>query len=275
MINYFTAPNHRLSTLALSQEATTAMATLSDVHQQQASLEASLHQRMSEFEAQLKLSSEPSSLSRLHNDFMNFKENVCGILKMLRLQINELSRATDVLEMRHRRKCLLFGGIAEVPKEDTSALICRVLEEQLQIKDVNPASFKACHRLGSGTGGRPRPILVRFADHSVKTSVWKKKTALKGTSTVISEFLTRRRQNLFLEARKRFGITNCWSLDGNIYAKLPDGKRRNITTEDDLEFAKRTAAAELQGDCPEIEKTSAGPSTSQRSRRAAAAGKSK
>ncbi|KAL0870899.1 hypothetical protein ABMA27_004734 [Loxostege sticticalis] len=57
------------------------MATLSDVHQQQASLEASLHQRMSEFETQLKLSSEPSSLSRLHNDFMNFKENVCGILK--------------------------------------------------------------------------------------------------------------------------------------------------------------------------------------------------
>ncbi|KAL0895103.1 hypothetical protein ABMA27_013560 [Loxostege sticticalis] len=124
------------------------MATLSDVHRQQTSLEASLHQRMSEFEEQLKRSSEPSSLSRLYEDYKAFKENVCGILQMLRTQINELSRATDVLEMRHRRKCLLFGGIAEVPKEDSSSLICRVLEDQLHIKDVVPASFKACHRLG-------------------------------------------------------------------------------------------------------------------------------
>ncbi|KAL0808690.1 hypothetical protein ABMA28_013121 [Loxostege sticticalis] len=249
------------------------MATLSDVHRQQTSLEASLHQRMSEFEEQLKRSSEPSSLSRLYEDYRAFKENVCGILQMLRTQINELSRATDVLEMRHRRKCLLFGGIAEVPKEDSSSLICRVLEDQLHIKDVVPASFKACHRLGSGTGGRPRPILVRFADHSVKTAVWKKKSALKGTTTVISGFLTRRRQDLFLEARKRFGITNCWSLDGNIYAKLPDGKRRHITCEDDLEFSKQAVPAEPQRDSPVIEKsTAAGSSTSQRSKRA---GKSK
>ncbi|XP_028174356.1 uncharacterized protein LOC114362963 [Ostrinia furnacalis] len=111
------------------------------------------------------------------------------------------------------------------------------------MRDLTASQFSACHRLGTASKDRTRPILVRFADHPTKTAVWRKKTALKGTPTVLSEFLTRRRQQLFIEARKRFGITNCWTLDGNIYAKLPDGTRRHIHSEGDLDCAKQPASA--------------------------------
>ncbi|XP_028169101.1 uncharacterized protein LOC114359055 [Ostrinia furnacalis] len=138
--------------------------------------------------------------------------------------------------MRHRRKCLLFGGIPEDSKEDASAVICDILRARFNMSDITKSALKACHRLGSSRDGRPRPILVRFAEHSTKSSVWKKKTALKGTPTVISEFLTRSIQNIFMETRKRYGITNVWSLDGNIYAKLADGRRRVITSLGDLDI---------------------------------------
>ncbi|XP_028162224.1 uncharacterized protein LOC114354165 [Ostrinia furnacalis] len=219
------------------------MATLSDVQQLQSSLEASLHQRMSDFESQLKTSAEPSSLVRLYEEFRAFKETVHGILQLLRKQICELSKVTDALEMRHRRKCLLFGGIAEDPKEQTTAVISDILCERFDMKDISSSTFAACHRLGSASKGRTRPILVRFVDHSIKSAVWRKKTVLKGTSTVLSEFLTRPRQELFMEARKRFGITNCWTLDGNIYAKLPGGMRRQIHNVQDLDCDKQPVLA--------------------------------
>ncbi|XP_028167948.1 uncharacterized protein LOC114358248 [Ostrinia furnacalis] len=219
------------------------MATLSDVQQLQCSLEASLHQRMSDFESQLKTSAEPSSLARLYDEFRAFKETVHGILQLLRKQISEVSKVTDTLEMRHRRKCLLFGGISEDPKEQTSAVICGILSDRFDLKDISSSTFTACHRLGPAAKGRIRPILVRFVDHSTKTAVWRKKTVLKGTSTVLSEFLTRTRQQLFTEARKRFGITNCWTFDGNIFAKLPNGMRRQIHSEQDLECPKQPVSA--------------------------------
>ncbi|XP_028163846.1 uncharacterized protein LOC114355281 [Ostrinia furnacalis] len=212
------------------------MSTLADVHQLQTSLEESLHKRMSEFEAQFKQSaSEPTTLGQLYSEFRAFKESVVGIVQLLRSQIAELSRATDALEMRHRRKNLLFGGIPEDTKEDAPAVICDILRSRFNMPDVTKSVLKACHRLGSNREGRPRPILVRFADHTTKSAVWKKKTALKGTPTVISEFLTRSRQTLFLEARRRYGMTNVWTLDGNIYAKLADGKRCLITSLGDLD----------------------------------------
>ncbi|XP_028178619.1 uncharacterized protein LOC114366053 [Ostrinia furnacalis] len=213
------------------------MSSLADVHQLQTTLEESLHKRMSEFEAQFKKSaSEPTTLGHLYAEFKAFKESVAGIVQLLRSQIDELSRATDALEMRHRRKSLLFGGMPEDTKEDAPTVICDLLRARFNLSDVTTSAFKACYRLGSSREGRPRPILVQFADHSIKSTVWKKKTVLKGTPTVISEFLTRSRQTLFMEARKRFGITKVWTLDGNIYVKLADGKRRLITSMGDLDL---------------------------------------
>lgn len=213
------------------------MATIAAVHQSQKSLESLLLQKMNDFEAQLKATLEPTSLVRLSEDFKTFKEYVYSILQLLQQQIAELSRVTDVLEMRHRRKCLLLGGIPEVVegKENAPDTVCNILKTKFQLQDISTADFKACHRLGTISEGRPRPILVNFVNHSTKSSVWNKKKCLKGSSLVLSEFITRRRQALFQEARKRYGITKCWTMDGSIFVKPPTGKPININSESDFD----------------------------------------
>lgn len=189
---------------------------------------ASLSQRMAAFEAHLKASSPGEDLSGLKRDYNAFKEHVWDVLATLQTQITEVSRNYDVIEMRHRRKFLLLGGIPEKAEERADNVVATILGKQLELPDITPFSLRVCHRLGVASDGRPRPILLRFKDPTLKSLVWKAKTRLKGTSYVLSEFLTRHRQLAFAAARKLFGVTSVWTMDGNINVKLPDGKKRRI-----------------------------------------------
>ncbi|XP_047985404.1 uncharacterized protein LOC125225638 [Leguminivora glycinivorella] len=137
--------------------------------------------------------------------------------------------------MRHRRKYLLFKGVPEDSSENTSTSITSIITDQLKIPDVTAASLRACHRLGKLSDGRARPILVRFEDLSLKSLIWQKKTALKGTSFALSEFLTPHRQELFSQARRAFGMKCCWSLEGNIFVRLSTGVRERIESDEDIQ----------------------------------------
>ncbi|XP_047996049.1 uncharacterized protein LOC125233920 [Leguminivora glycinivorella] len=156
------------------------------------------------------------------------------MLLLLRQQIEVINNTVDNIEMRHRRKYLLFGGVAEAANENISEVIVTVCQQDMSLPEVTSNSILVCHRIG-GKAGRPRPVLVRFSDYAVKNAVWAKKTALKGTSVVLSEFLTRQRQSLFLAARRHFGVRSVWSLDGNIYIKVSSGKKERVTTSDQLQ----------------------------------------
>lgn len=187
---------------------------------------SSLNQRMADFEAHLKATSPGADLSGLHKDFNAFKEHVWSVLSALQLQIAEVSRTVDTIEMRHRKKFLLLGGVPEKPNEKVSESVVPILQSKLGLTEVTPSSLTVCHRLGSASEGRCRPILLRFVDSNIRGEIWRNKTKLKGSSYVVSEFLTRHRQSAFVTARKLFGVTNVWTTDGIINIKLPDGKRR-------------------------------------------------
>lgn len=192
--------------------------------------------KFADLESQLKASSAPRSgltLHRLQEEISEFKTHVWSILNLLRQQISEIARIVEVGEMRHRRKYLLVSGIPE-DVEELPVYVAQLFNNKLGIPDITCDKFKICHRLGALSEGKCRPVLVRFSDYSTKSSVWKKKTALKGTSFVVSEFLTRRRQSLFLQARQRFGMKNCWTADGIIMVKLSDGSRHRIFEEKDF-----------------------------------------
>ncbi|KAF9410827.1 hypothetical protein HW555_010208 [Spodoptera exigua] len=188
----------------------------------------SLKQRMADFEAHLKASSPGEDLSGLRRDYSVFKEHVWSVLTILQQQMLEVRRSSDVIEMRHRQKFLLLGGVPEKSEEIVVEVVASILTRQLELPDVTPASIKVCHRLGAAAEGRPRPIFFRFTDLALKKKVWRAKTKLKGTSYVLSEFLTRQRQSAFTVARKLFGVRSVWTMDGNINIKLPDGRRRRV-----------------------------------------------
>lgn len=249
------------------------MTSIADIAETQRMVMLSLSQRMAEFEAHLKASPPGADLSGLQNDFANFKEHVWGVLSVLQQQIAEVSRSVDVIEMRHRKKFLLLGGVPEQPDEKLPDCVASLLRSKLGFTDFSPSSLTTCHRLGTSTNGHVRPILLRFEDLCVRGEVWRSKTKLKGSSYVLSEFLTRQRQSAFTAARRLFGVTNVWTMDGNITIKLPDGKRRRIFNSEEVialgtEYGKSLELAAAVSKAVLNKNTSPAPAqTSSRSRR--------
>lgn len=203
------------------------MASVADLAEFQRAALSSLSQRMADFEEHLKASTPGADLTGLQTDFIAFKEHVWSVLNVLQQRIVEVSKSIDVIEMRHRRKFLLLGGVSEKPDEKVADIVS-VLKNGLELTELQPSSLTECHRLGTPSDDRPRPILIRFCDPAVRDVIWKSKSKFKGSSFVLSEFLTRQRQTAFSAARKLFGMSSVWTMDGNIHVKLPDGKRRRV-----------------------------------------------
>ncbi|XP_061708217.1 uncharacterized protein LOC133518571 [Cydia pomonella] len=154
--------------------------------------------------------------------------------------------------MRHRRKYLLFAGVPEVSGENVAETISAICQDRLQLAEASSSSFSVCHRLGAATAGRTRVILVRFKD-----AIWRKKTALKGSSVVVSEYLTRDRQAVFLEARKHYGMRSVWTLEGTIFVKVSAGKTRRVVTAEQL----RKLVSECPPAVPQQAATTSGTAT--------------
>ncbi|XP_039747070.1 uncharacterized protein LOC120624533 [Pararge aegeria] len=187
--------------------------------------------RMAEFQRELKGAIPATSpSSNINSQFVAFRSFVMTALENLQLQVELLARQQDELEMRSRRKILLVHGIAEGDNEDPCISACRILSQHLALTQLSPASVSRCHRLGRAGGDKPRAMLIKFRDWSLRDTVWSAKTRLKGTGVTLSEFLIKSRHKTFLAARQRFGVTKCWTRDGIIMVLDSGGKRHRITT---------------------------------------------
>lgn len=210
---------------------------LDNIQSAQKSLEECFLKKMGELEAQIQ-SAGPAkdTVAKIAEEFRAFRELMFGMMGLLRKQITECSRLVDGLETRTRRKALIFTGFAEAEKESCQALVLDVLHSKLGLHNITASSLKVCHRLGASNKGptRSRPILVRFTDVDHKSAVWKAKSALKGSTVTIKEFLTRNRQTVFSKARLHFGMPACWTQDGVIVIRAPDGTRHKISSLEEL-----------------------------------------
>lgn len=189
--------------------------------------------RMHEFQQDLSKSSPPASSNVLPGEFNHFRSFILSALNTLQRQVEYLALEVDRQEMRKRRKMLLFHGVPEQKTEDIPARITGLIAERLDLQNFSTENIKHSFRLGRSSD-KPRPIVVKFRDVSVRNKVWFAKTKLKGTGITQSEFLTKCRHEAFLEARQRFGIGNCWTRDGCIHIIAPDGSRHRAECKLDL-----------------------------------------
>lgn len=244
------------------------MATISSVESLQRKLEGSLASKMSEFEERLKAASTPTNptVIQLRDEFHIFKEVVSSMLNLLQQQIQNCVQNIDAINMHKRRKALVFNGVEESSKEDLEQKILLLLHTKMGLTEFNNSSLKHCFRLGVQDSKRTRPIVVYFHDYHEKSTIWKTKAKLKGSSVSMGEFLTRMRQSVYKAARIHFGMKNVWSLDGTIYIKHPEG-RAKVITEEDLDalitkFPKTTTAASTSAIIPgssEVKKVAQAP----------------
>lgn len=190
--------------------------------------------RMEEFQRDLGKTSSPATVTSIAAEFTSFKNFIHTALTSLQKQVELLTREVDRLEMSRRRKTLLFHGVAEKKTEDTTTVITGVVADHLDLPNFSSAHIASSYRLGRSLGDKPRPIVVKFTNIQVRDSVWFAKTRLKGTGITESEFLTKYRHEVFLEARRRFGIGKCWTRDGLVNIIAPGGSRHRVECMGDL-----------------------------------------
>ncbi|CAH0715155.1 unnamed protein product, partial [Brenthis ino] len=183
----------------------------------------------------LNKTSSPDTVSSIAAEFTSFKNFIHTALTSLQKQVEILSREVDRMEMSRRRKMLLFHGVAEKKNEDTTTVVTSVVAEHLDLPNFASANIGSSYRLGRSSGDKRRPIVVKFTNVQVRDSVWFAKTRLKGSGITESEFLTKRRHELFLEARRRFGIGKCWTRDGLINIIAPNGSRYRAECMSDIQ----------------------------------------
>ncbi|XP_035438817.2 uncharacterized protein LOC118268430 [Spodoptera frugiperda] len=215
-----------------------------------AAMRAEFQERMAKFEAGH--SGTPSKLasggtSSLAQDYWAFKRFIFDALECLQRQMDFFVRDMDALEMRGRRKMLLIHGVPENKNENTAMVVASMVQEKLKVDSFTTSDVRRCHRVGSFPGKtKPRPILVKMQDVDTRDKVWYNKTKLKGTGITISEFLTKTRHQVFMAARNRFGVANCWTRAGHIYVLGPDGVRHRIASLTELRAIGEPAAVPEQ-----------------------------
>ena len=204
--------------------------------------------QMAEFQKQLNSTNNTASpTANITVQFNLFRSFVLTALEGLQRQVQLLTKQYDNFEMRSRRKILLVHGIAEDKQENTASQVIQVLAQHLKIPDLCVDDVSRCQRLGKISSGKPRPILLKLRDQSLKNQIWYSKASLKSTGITISEFLTKSRHETFMAARQRFGISKCWTKDGIIIVTGPEGKRHSVVTCSELDKITPNPNAPGQG----------------------------
>lgn len=198
-----------------------------------AEMNTEFRNRMAEFESRDKLQKENSSSTssvHLQEEFISFKKFVLQALNNIQQQVQILTQSADNVETRSRRKTLLLHGVPEERNEDIALVATTIISEKCKVSNFNVNNIKRSQRMGRLSSNKPRPILVKFHQVATRDAIWFSKTNLKGTGVTISEFLTKTRHDVFMSARQKFGITNCWTREGIIHIMAPGNEKHRIAT---------------------------------------------
>lgn len=139
-------------------------------------------------------------------------------------RITSLEISVDNNEQHDRNINLLLHGVPETLNENTTNEFVKALNPYIRVYDNEIARS---HRLGPPKVNKPlkpRPIIARFYDESVKLNIYRRKKALKGANLLITENLTLWRQSLFNSAKFSLGVRNVWTNEGRIFSKVNNKK---------------------------------------------------
>ena len=142
-------------------------------------------------------------------------------------EVHTQSAISESQEQYSRRNCLLLHGVAEAEGENTDSLVINTAKKRLVIT-LKPYDLDRSHRLGAPRAdGRASPIIAKFSRYNVRSTVYSAKKKLKGTKLLVTESLTRQRVGVLADAKRKYGMRNVWTIDGEFFTKQA-GKTVNV-----------------------------------------------
>ncbi len=152
----------------------------------------------------------------------------------LSLKVKGLEKSYNELKLSNELLCLeidnleqyglIFHGVKEQEGaairsqiENTDAIVVSIMKENLGL-EITEADLDRSHRLGRKVPNvqsrlKPRPIIVKFLSHNIRSQVYRNKRKLKGTSLGISESLTKKRAELYSAVSKHPNVSSVWTND--------------------------------------------------------------
>lgn len=186
-----------------------------------------------ELESKLLKNSDPGSV-RLEIDA--FKTSMSGCFQTVNNLVQSLEFKQEEMEAYSRRNCLLFHGIQEQPEEEVTDVMVNFINNMaIPNFKMSAALIDDIHRLGprKSNSTKPRPIIIKFMSYVQRKKIWEEKRRLKGTSSLITESLSKCRMDLYNKTKMIIGKFKTWTFNGRVFA-LIDGRRKIINSVDDL-----------------------------------------
>lgn len=187
-------------------------------------------------------SSSKTDAGSLIGKLILFEENVKNAVSSLKNEIVNLRKQEERLEQelsQHKRQTLrnavVINGVPENESESPVSQALKILCNKVKI-NVSQQHINYAYRMGKKDNNRknPRPLAVVFVNRWMRDELFKSKKALKGSTVVMCEMLSREKLQLYKKVRAKVGVRECWTWSGNIYVGA-GGQRRIINSDADLE----------------------------------------
>ena len=168
-------------------------------------------------------------------------KNVREELQVVQESLDQQRRLTkydlDNLEQYTRRENIKISGLAEEEGEDLAEKVIKIASD-IGIR-VTRQEISAVHRIGKTMQRKPRAVICRFINRSIKDDLILNRKKLKDIPTYkgtvfINEDLTTLRYKLMTYAKSVPNVDRINSRNGKLYCNLRDKNLVVIETADDL-----------------------------------------
>ena len=206
-------------------------------------------------EQKLEITHLKTSLTKITKQCSDAEYELAAAKKRINEQqdeIYELYELQDRLEQYTRKNSLEIHVVPESAYSTTEEVVLK-LAEALEVP-ITPEDVEISHKLKRKGN---KPITVKFANHKIKSNIYKSRTKLKnikvsslfpganaatraaGDRIFLHENLTSYRKkivNRANEMRRDAVLLSVWTLDGKVYVKTsPEGRPIKINDLEDLE----------------------------------------
>lgn len=163
-----------------------------------------------------KIGALESKLNRLCDAIKKMEDSVTYNKK----EIDNVKTRLDDMEQATKRNSLRICGFREVANEDLAVDLSTFLQDNLGVS-CSTGDFNYVFRLPKGNDDHPSPIIAGFISNIKRNQIFMQKKKLKNHPVSLFEDLTPRRYQLLLDAKRKYGHNNVWSISGKIFRWNP------------------------------------------------------
>ena len=122
-----------------------------------------------------------------------------------------------------RRSNIIVYGVAEARDENCGQIVKNIIKNKLKL-NLPSNAVEVCHRLGTKTLNKNRPIVTRFRYQDLKWDIMKARKELKGSGIVFGQDLCFEFRELQKQIKSHPSVIDSWAWNGKLSAKNSAGK---------------------------------------------------